>query len=172
MVDISGSMGYAMEPMAVTAWVMSEAAKRVQARAAMVYYGSEVFPTLKPGQHLDKVHVYSAPDGTEKFNKAFKALDGGLNLLAGTGARLLVVVSDGCYTPEEIDRAQHWVKRCQASGVGVLWLPFERSGYARTITRGTDAVILEGHMNPAAAALEIGRAAAQALEKTSARSAA
>lgn len=172
MVDISGSMGHAMEPMAVTAWVMSEAAKRVQARMAMVYYGSEVFPTLKPGQHLDKVHVYSAPDGTEKFNKAFKALDGGLNLLQGTGARLLVIVSDGCYTTEEVERAEYWVRRCQANGVGVLWMPFERAGYARSITRGTDAVLLEGGLNPAAAALEIGRAAAQALEKTSARSAA
>ena len=30
MVDISGSMGMAMEPMAVTAWVLSEATKRVQ----------------------------------------------------------------------------------------------------------------------------------------------
>lgn len=172
MVDISGSMSYAMEPMAVTAWVMSEAAKRVQARAAMVYYGQDVFPTLKPGQHLDKVHVYTAPDGTEKFNKAFKALDGGLNLLQGTGARLLVVVSDGCYTSEEIERAEYWVKRCQANGVGVLWLPFERSGYARAIVRGTDAVVLEGRLDPAAAALEIGRAAAQALEKATARTAA
>lgn len=172
MVDISGSMSHAMEPMAVTAWVMSEAAKRVQARAAMVYYGSEVFPTLKPGQHLDEVNVYTAPDGTEKFNKAFKALDGGLNLLNGTGARLLVVVSDGCYTPEETDKAEHWLKRCQAAGVGVLWLPFERASYARRITRHTDAVLLEGTSDPAGTAIEIGQAAAQALEKTSARQAA
>lgn len=172
MVDISGSMSAAMEPMAVTAWVMSEAAKRVQARAAMVYYGQDVFPTLKPGQHLDQVHVYTAPDGTEKFNKAFKALDGGLNLLNGSGARLLVVVSDGCYTPDEIEHAERWVKRCQAEGVAVLWLPFDRSSYAKRITRGTDAVVLEGTLDPAAAAIEIGQAAARALEKTTARNAA
>jgi hypothetical protein len=83
MVDISGSMSSAMQPMAVTAWVMSEAASRVQASCAMVYYGQDVFPTLKPGQHLSEVNVYTAPDGTEKFNKAFKALDGSLNLLHG-----------------------------------------------------------------------------------------
>ena len=94
MVDISGSMGDAMEPMAVTAWAMSEAARRVQAKCAMVYYGQDVFPTLKPGQHLDQVTVYTAPDGTEKFDRAFQALDGGLSLLHGTGARLLVVVSE------------------------------------------------------------------------------
>ena len=73
MVDISGSMSSAMEPMAVTAWVMSEAVRRVQGRAAMVYYGTGVFPTLKPGQHLSEVTVYSAPDGTERFEKAKSA---------------------------------------------------------------------------------------------------
>lgn len=170
MVDISGSMGEAMNPMATTAWVMSEAAKRIQARTAMVYYGQDVFPTLKPGQHLDQVNVYSAPDGTEKFDRAFKALDGGLNLLAGTGARLLVVVSDGCYTPHEMGKAEHWMKRCQESGVAVLWLPFENSGYAKHICRNSDAVILQGTLNPAAAATEIGRRAAEALTKIGTRS--
>jgi len=172
MVDISGSMSSAMQPMAVTAWVMSEAAKRVQARTAMVYYGQDVFPTLKPGQHLDAVNVYTAPDGTEKFNKAFKALDGSLNLLHGTGARLLVVVSDGCYTDDETQYAKKWVRRCQETGVGVLWLPFDRDAYARMIVRDTDAVLLEDVLDPAKAALEIGKAAATALEKATARKAA
>lgn len=172
MVDISGSMSSAMQPMAVTAWVMSEAAKRVQARTAMVYYGQDVFPTLRPGQHLDQVHVYSAPDGTEKFDRAFKALNGSLDLLNGSGARLLVVVSDGCYTPQEIEKATHWMKRCHDSGVAVLWLPFDHEGYARHITRGTDAVILGGTFNPAAAATEIGRRAAEALTKIGSRNAA
>jgi hypothetical protein len=169
MVDISGSMGDAMQPMATTAWVMSEAAKRVQARTAMVYYGQDVFPTLKPGQHLDQVNVYTAPDGTEKFDRAFKSLNGALNLLSGTGARLLVVVSDGCYTPFEMGKAEHWMKRCQESGVAVLWLPFENSGYAKHICRNSDAVILQGTLNPAAAATEIGKRAAEALTKIGTR---
>ena len=172
MVDISGSMGYAMEPMAVTAWVMSEAAKRTQAKCAMVYYGSEVFPTLRPGQHLTEVNVYTAPDGTEKFNKAFKALDGSLQLLQGTGARLLVIVSDGHYTPEEQEHAKKWLKRCQESGVAVLWLPFERGGMAGHLARGTDAVVLEGTLDPASAATEIGKAATAAIMKVSTRAAA
>jgi hypothetical protein len=71
MVDISGSMRPAMQPMATMAWVMSEAVRRVQGKCAMVYYGQDVFPTLKAGQHLDGVKVYSANDPTEKFDKAF-----------------------------------------------------------------------------------------------------
>lgn len=164
MVDISGSMSSAMEPMATTAWVMSEAVRRVQGKAAMVYYGNDVFPTLKPGQHLKQVDVYSAPDGTEKFNRAFKALDGGLNLLHGTGARLLVVVSDGCYTGEEKRAARRWVEDCKRNGVGVLWLTFDRGDDARFITAGTGAIVMTGVTRPEEVAVEIGSAAARALQ--------
>lgn len=164
MVDISGSMGDAMQPMATTAWVMSEAVRRVQGRAAMVYFGQDVFPTLKPGQHLSEVNVYSAPDGTEKFDKAFKALNGGLNLLSGPGARLLVVVSDGCYTDAETKAARRWVTECAAAGVGVLWLPFDDGRTVKYgITSGSSAVVLTGTQNPTAVATEIGVAAARAL---------
>ena len=175
MVDISGSMASAMQPMAVTAWAMSEAGRRVQAKTAMVYYGEDVFPTLKPGQHLDKVNVYSAPDGTEKFDKAFKGLDGALDLLYGTGARLLVVVSDGCYTDTETERAKFWVRECDKAGVAVLWLPFDkygRSGYADRITAGTSTVVLHDVSDPASAALTIGKAAADALGKIGRKNAA
>lgn len=163
MVDISGSMSEAMQPMATTAWVMSEAVRRVQGKAAMVYYGSDVFPTLKPGQHLKQVDVYSAPDGTEKFNMAFKALNGGLGLLHGSGARLLVVVSDGCYTSEEKRATRQWLEECKRNGVGVLWLTFDRGDDARTLIAGTGAVLLTGITKPEDVAVEIGAAAAKAL---------
>jgi hypothetical protein len=175
MVDISGSMADAMQPMATTAWAMSEAVRRVQGRCAMVYYGNTVFPTLKPGQHLDQVHVYSAPDGTEKFDKAFKAVDGALNLINGTGARLLVVVSDGCYNSDEIEKAQHWVRECEKAGVAVLWIPFAKAhhlDYVRNILKGTAAVMLPEVTDPADAAVQIGKAAADALSKIGQRNAA
>lgn len=122
MVDISGSMGSAMQPLASAAWVLSEATRRVQGKVAMVYYGDDVFPTLKPGQHLSEVNVYSAPDGTERFDLAFQALNGSLGLLDGSGARMLVIVSDGYYTREERQNCRDWLKRCEQAGVAVLWL--------------------------------------------------
>jgi hypothetical protein len=175
MVDISGSMADAMQPMAVTAWAMSEAVRRVQGRCAMVYYGSGVFPTLKPGQHLPEVNVYTAPDGTERFDRAFKALDGSLNLLNGTGARLLVVVSDGCYVPEETEKAKKWIQECEKNGVAVLWIPFAHAhqlAYVRDIVKGTSVALLQDVTDPADAALQIGKAAADALTKIGARNAA
>lgn len=160
MVDISGSMGMAMKPMATTAWVMSEATRRVQGKCAMVYYGSDVFPTLKAGQHLDDVNVFTACDNTEKFDKAFRALDGALNLLNGKGARLLVVVSDGQYTHEEQAKAKKWHSRCAEAGVAVLWLPFDDGHYAKQIAQHGNAAVMSGVLDPTAAANEIGRAAA------------
>lgn len=166
MVDISGSMGSAMEAMATTAWVMSEAGRRVQAKTAMVYYGSDVFPTLKVGQKLDKVSVYSAPDGTEKFGKAFNALDGLLNLTYGDGVRMLVVVSDGHYTTTETENAKATARLCRENGVALLWITPKACG------RGSGTQILDGYgvlleeMETDQIAIEIGRAASLALQKS------
>jgi hypothetical protein len=98
-----------------------------------------------------------------------------LNLINGTGARLLVVVSDGCYVESEVAAAKEWIKKCDASGVAVLWLPFTESfrlNYARDIIRGTSAVLMGDITDPVDAALEIGRAAATALSKIGSRLAA
>jgi hypothetical protein len=164
MVDISGSMSSAMNPMASTAWIMSEAVRRVQGRCAMVYYGSDVFPTLKAGQRLKEVNVYSAPDGTEKFDRAFRALDGALNLINGEGARLLVVVSDGHYTHEETESAKAWVARCSKNGVAVLWLPIGDNGAtAKHICGTANAQVVENIIDPSVSAMIIGKNAEKVL---------
>lgn len=170
LVDISGSMGDAMQPMATTAYVMGEAANRVQGKCAMVYYGNDVFPTLRSGEHANEVRVYSAPDGTEKFDDAFRALDGALNLLHGEGARLLVVVSDGEYTREETPKAQRWMRRCAEEGVAVVWLPFDH-GYGANKIVGSNGSVLAGKFSPTDAATRIGQVCAEALTKISTRQA-
>ena len=170
MVDISGSMNRAMEPMAVTAWVMSEAVRRIQGRAAMIYYGDSVFPTLRPGEHLDKVYTYGAFDGSEAFDQAFRGLDGALNLLDGSGARLLVVSSDGHYRPDQVERARYWLTECAAAGVAVLWLPYDTGS---SLSRLLEPVpqhhisVVTGTTSPAEVATRIGRAAAAALAQAS-----
>lgn len=164
MVDISGSMGSAMQPMATTAWVMAEAVNRIQGECAMVYFGNDVFPTLKAGQRLPEVSVYSASDGTEKFGKAFSALDGALNLLHGNGARLLVVVSDGEYTSDESRKAMEVVAKCKEAGVAILWLPFDNGSGASRLA-GDYAEVVREISNPAQAAETIGRAAERVMTK-------
>jgi hypothetical protein len=130
-----------------------------------------VFPTLKPGQHLENVNVYSAPEGTEKFDDAFRALDGSLNLLAGSGARLLVVVSDGHYTNDESDKARRWIQRCQQFGVAVLWVGagFYGADRAQTYLEGTDAQFVRLGSSATEVADEIGKLAAEALTRIGSR---
>tara|TARA_B110000503_G_scaffold14157_1_gene19315 strand:- start:1931 stop:3730 length:1800 start_codon:yes stop_codon:yes gene_type:complete len=120
MVDISGSMRNAMEAMGQTAWILSEAGRRIQAKTAMVYFGQSVFPTLRTGERLDSVNVYSANDGTEEFGKAWDSLDGALGLTEIDGVRMLVIVSDGQYRPDQFDLAIRALRECKASGVTAL----------------------------------------------------
>lgn len=168
MVDISGSMGSAMQPMATTAWVMAEAVNRVQGNCAMVYFGNDVFPTLKAGQRLKEVSVYSAEDGTEKFGNAFSALDGALNLLHGNGAKLLVIVSDGQYTGDEQTKCKEIVSKCKEAGVAILWLPFDRGANAKYLG-GDYAEVIDNITNPTEASEIIGRACERVLTKVGQR---
>jgi hypothetical protein len=170
MVDISGSMRAAMEPMATTAWVMSEAVRRVQGRTAMVYYGNTVFPTLKPGQHLNEVRVYSAADSTEEFEEAFLALDGALNLLHGSGARMLVVVSDGYYRYDMEKKVVKILKECKKANLPILWLPFDAGHSLTGYKRYADISVLDGVKSPASAATEIGKEAARLLTEAGSKS--
>jgi hypothetical protein len=169
MVDVSGSMGSAMKPMASTAWILSEAGRRVQAKTAMVYFGSGVFPTLRVGQHLEEVNVYSAPDGTEKFDLGFQALNGQLDLLGGTSARLLVIVSDACYTNEEIKACKSWLQRCKQAGVGVLWITYDQGVYANAVIEGSDTQLVKVKGAITEVAEIVGKAGAEALTKAGMR---
>ena len=165
MVDISGSMSSAMEAMGQTAWIMGEAGRRIQAKTAMVYYGSGVFPTLRVGQRLDQVTTYSAPDGTEKFGEAWSAIDGELGLTFGNGVRMLVIVSDGYYTPKEQDNCVTALRECKQNGVAVLWLvPKEcYSSPAEALVRQAGHGLVVGELDVAQIASVVGKSASQAL---------
>jgi len=168
MCDVSGSMQVAMEPIAVSTWALSAAAKRINADAAAVYYGRNVFPVLKPGEFLQDVNIYKAADGYEAFDMAFRSLDGGLDLLNGHGARLLVVCSDGEYKEKEPDAVIKWLNRCRQKGVAVLWLDYKGSSNARSFCAQTGATHVLVGQDVVAAAEIIGRAATDALSKASA----
>ena len=165
MVDISGSMGSAMESMGQTAWIMSEAGRRIQAKTAMVYYGSGVFPTLRVGQRLSEVVIYTAPDGTEKFDEAWQALDGELGLTFGDGVRMLVIVSDGQYTPTQRFRAVQALTECRQAGVAVLWITPKAcyGGTARQIIQEAGWGVHLDEMEVGEIARQVGKTASEAL---------
>ena len=169
MCDISGSMGSAMNPIATAAWVISNAVKRIQGRAAAVYFGNDIFSVLKPGETLKEVTAYSATDGTENFDKGFRALNGGLKLLTGSGARLLIICSDGQYGGKGQAEAciQH-LKACRKKGVAVVWLdPFNSPSAVRACEKtGAEHVHIRGG-RVTDMAHEIGAACIKALQGAS-----
>lgn len=169
MVDISGSMGSAMNPMASMAWILSEAGRRVQAKTAMVYYGSGVFPTLKVGQHLEEVKVWTAPDGTEEFGQAYKALDGVLGLTYAEGVKLLVIVSDGHYRHDQENEVVKALAECDKAGVGVLWITPAECGAGNSTLIGKTRATHLNITDTASIATAIGRSATEALTKIGGR---
>jgi hypothetical protein len=130
----------------------------------MVYYGTGVFPTLKPGQRLREVNIYSASDNTENFEDAFAAIDGSLNLLYGSGARLLVIVSDGQYRTNQLLAAKKAVEDCKRNGVGVLWLNFSSNDYyIKDLLQNNGEIVSVDTSDPTKATIAIGQAATKAL---------
>lgn len=123
--DVSGSMGSAEVPVATSAWTMLEAGHKIGATVSSVLMGYDAWGAVPPGARHKKIHAYSADAGTEAFRAAFLALDGAVNLIDGTGARLLVIGSDGWFVNDrDAEYARYAMGLCKRAGVAVLWLDF------------------------------------------------
>lgn len=125
--DVSGSMWWAQDVMSTMAWVLAHAVAQVGGRSAMVAFGAQVTAVTRPGPPPRLVPTFVADDNWERFTDAIRALDGGLALTTGTGARLVFVVSDGHYTDEEKDSANRLVPRLLRHGVQVVWLDISQA---------------------------------------------
>jgi hypothetical protein len=159
--DVSGSMHSVAAAVASAAWILARATSHVpDAKAATVIYGNHVRPVTHPGKAPALVQDFPACDGTERFTQAIDALDAALDLSRPGAARLLVIVSDGYYTPGELDTGQQRITRLRAAGCGILWLaPYEAS----TVMTGARRLVLA---DPAAAPDAIAEAATRALRDT------
>jgi len=128
-VDVSGSMGWATAITTSLAWALARAVERVEGHMAAVTYGQSVRPLVMPGDRPKKVAEFSAPDGTEKYFEAVQALDGALDLRSGTGARLMVLITDHAHTQSQLDRGDAYVKALMDRGVKVLMVNLGHSYY-------------------------------------------
>lgn len=122
--DISGSMQRATRDAASAAWIIANAVHRTDGDTATVAYGNHVHPIIRPGQTPTHVQQFNATGGTENFTTAIHALTGALHLTTTTGARLLVIISDGHYTPTQRTQGQHLIDRLTHHGTPVLWIGF------------------------------------------------
>jgi uncharacterized protein with von Willebrand factor type A (vWA) domain len=157
--DVSGSMTDYTAPVASAAWIIARAAAHVpDAQSATVIYGEHVQPVTRPGKAPARVSEFTAPDMTEQFCDAIDALDHALHLTRPGTARLMVIVSDGCYTAAQYTGGQQKIDRLKKAGFGILWIA-PNSPWTNPMT-GTQSVTLT---HPADTINEIGKAAVAAL---------
>jgi hypothetical protein len=162
-------MHAAMEPLASTQWVVSTAAHHIDAQVASVHFGERVHGVTPAGVREREVRTFYPGDGSEAFRAGALALDKELNLLDGTGARLLFIASDGVFVvPSEQAFARTFMALAARKGVGVVFLDF--TGYMSYGTYGAPVVDCAG-MTPVEVAKVVGDAAVAEMRRLDRRTA-
>ena len=160
--DISGSMSVVTKAVASAAWIIARAVHLGDGDAATVAFGDDVHPVVRPGERPEKVRTFDANGGMENYSGAIRALNGALDLDRASGARLLIIVSDGQYTSRQRAEGDVLMKRLMDTGVRVLWLGF--NGTPRdTIVPGAAYVRIG---DPSKVGQIIGDAVVKLLEQT------
>ncbi|EHR53429.1 VWA domain containing CoxE-like protein [Saccharomonospora marina XMU15] len=161
--DVSGSMSAFAKPVASAAWILADAAHHtaVPTTTASVIFGYHVRPITHPGNAPPRVTEFDAGDGEHRIDTAISALDGALDLSRPDAARLLVIISDGCFESITKTPAQKMLDRLRANGCAVLWLqPDEPSN------EPMDGATVHTLTDPTTTARAIGQAATAALRAT------
>ncbi|MFI1225909.1 MULTISPECIES: hypothetical protein [unclassified Streptomyces] len=133
--DVSGSMGPWIEPVASTGWALAHAvaSPRLAGTVASVAWNgmnpSAVATALiKPGKRPLSVPVPNMGGGSDGCGQSLYALDGALNLTGKSGARVAVVITDGDLPNQpDVQRAADHLTR---AGVLLLWLSVKDRGWA------------------------------------------
>jgi hypothetical protein len=158
--DISGSMALYTGPVASASWILARAASALPAATtATVLFGEQVGALTRPGHAPAWVTTFAAPDRTEQVARAIDALDGALALSRPGTARLLAIVSDCRFRPDQEDAARQRITRLAAAGCGVIIVRPEGAG-GITDWPGAQVITIT---DPAATTSLIARAATRAL---------
>ena len=133
MTDTSGSMRWAEDFVASSAYIVANAAGRVGARTAAITFGDKPRAVVWPGQRPTEVRIHPANGRQEAFDEGAAAMDGILNLSNSTGgAKVMVIVSDGHFVRDgEPERAQRWLERWHQAGVVIVWVAAAHDVYLK-----------------------------------------
>lgn len=133
--DVSGSMGPWIGPVASTGWALAHAvaSPRLAGTVASVAWNglnpSDIATALiKPGKRPLTVPVPVMGGGSDGCGQSLYALDGVLSLTGKSGARVAVVITDGDL-PNRPD-VQRAADHLTHAGVLLLWLSVKDGGWA------------------------------------------
>ncbi|MBZ3904429.1 hypothetical protein [Streptomyces griseiscabiei] len=124
-VDVSGSMRAACAPVASAAWIVARAAALTDpdSRTATIAYDTHLTALTRPTHRApERVTTFGANGRSHNLANALDALDHGLELSRPGTGRLLVIVTDAVYTPDETAQAVTRVKQLTTVGCAVLQL--------------------------------------------------
>ncbi|WP_435124637.1 hypothetical protein [Actinacidiphila sp. bgisy144] len=124
-VDVSASMRAACAPVASAAWIVARAAALTDpdSRTATIAYDTHLTALTRPTHRApERVTTVGANGRSHNLAKALDALDHGLELSRPGAGRLLVIVTDAIYTPDETAQAVTRVKQLTTAGCAVLQL--------------------------------------------------
>ncbi|MGW2397116.1 hypothetical protein ACWCYY_11240 [Kitasatospora sp. NPDC001664] len=162
-VDVSGSMSAACEPVASAAWIVARAAAMTgpDSRTATVAYDSHLTALTRPTHRAPaQVTTFRASGGSHSLGDALDALDHGLDLSRPGAGRLLVIVTDAVYTPDETADAVTRIQRLGVAGCAVLQLTLDKK------SRHLPGTTLLHLPKPSAAPAAIAKAATDAIRRT------
>jgi hypothetical protein len=161
-VDVSGSMRAAAHPIASAAWIVAKAAALTDpdSRTATIAYRRALTAITLPGRAPTRVTEFDADGGGHSLAEATDALTAALDLTTPGTGRLLVIASDGHYSPDEAASAAERIAALRAAACAVLWLAFDTDPHPLP-----GATLLQ-LADPAQAAAAIGKAATAALSTT------
>ncbi|MGP4115018.1 hypothetical protein ACTWP5_29465 [Streptomyces sp. 4N509B] len=125
-VDVSGSMHAATRPIASAAWILAHAVTLTDpdSRSATIAYDRTLTAITTPARAPRAVTEFAAQGKGHRLAEAIDALTSGIGLTQPGAGRLLVIASDGLYSPNEATHATQRITAARNAGCAVLWLAF------------------------------------------------
>lgn len=140
--DVSGSQEAAQRRTAEITFAIANAVHGRAGKVAAVAWNTQVAATLAPGQVPTQVPEARCSGGTSACAESLLALDGALRLTADeTGARVVVVITDGYLASNTIPATNEQIKRLTKAGVLVLWVIDTHNG--ATVDSSATVVVVD-----------------------------
>ncbi|QMU79023.1 hypothetical protein GXW83_28270 [Streptacidiphilus sp. PB12-B1b] len=162
-VDVSGSMRAACAPVASAAWIVARAAALTDpdSLTATIAYDRSLTALTRPTHRApERVTTFDARGGSHNLGDALDALDHGLELSRPGTGRLIVIVTDAIYTPDQTAQAVTRIKRLTTAGCAVLQLTLTAN------SRHLPGTTLLHLPQPSSAPAAIAKAATDAIRRT------
>jgi hypothetical protein len=142
--DVSRSQSPVHSRMADLAWALAWAMAHIDGELAAVAWNSTTFPVVWPGRVPEEVVEPDCGGGSSACPQSLRALDGALDLRRVSGARMLIVATDGRLPARRFVNDEVW--SLARIGVSVLWVtpepdPYRPPGASAVVVTDPDSLV-------------------------------